>query len=135
MSRPTSARSSTRATSTTGTPATSRRSTSPRPTRGPGSLTRSAPGTDPRPSAAAPRGGAWIAPALAPRTRAAPAYIDIGQRYDGNGESEELRAFQTGGVLGSEFGPFRIPDPVDAVAAVRPPAGMTLARFRARRKA
>src|SRR5206468_11226961 len=84
---------------------------------------------------AAPHRGAWIAHALGPRNPAVPAYIDIGQRYDGNGESEELRAFQTGGVLGSEFGPIRIPDPVDAVAAVRPPAGMTLSRFRARRKA
>jgi hypothetical protein len=64
-----------------------------------------------------------------------PAYIDIGQRYDGNGEAEELRSFQTGGVLGSEFGPFRIPDPADAVAAVRPPAGMTISRFQNRYQA
>jgi len=92
-------------------------------------------GYEPPVNVAAPHLGAWIAHALGPRNPAVPAYIDIGQRYDGNGESEELRAFQTGGVLGSEFGPFRIPDPVDAVAAVRPPAGMTLARFRARRKA
>ena len=46
-----------------------------------------------------------------PRNPAVPAYIDIGQRYDGNGEAEELRSFQTGGVLGSEFGPFRDPRP------------------------
>ncbi|WP_435010890.1 DUF1501 domain-containing protein [Tundrisphaera lichenicola] len=91
-------------------------------------------GYEPPVNVAAPHLGAWIAHALGPRNPAMPAYIDIGQRYDGNGESEELRAFQTGGVLGSEFGPFRIPDPVDAVASVRPPAGMTLARFRARRK-
>lgn len=63
-----------------------------------------------------------------------PAYIDIGQRYE-NGEAEELKAFQTGGVLGSEFGPFRVPDPSDAVASVRPPAGMTLARFQNRQQA
>ncbi len=92
-------------------------------------------GYEPPVNVAAPHLGAWIAQALGPRNPAVPGYIDIGQRYDGNGEAEELRSFQTGGVLGSEFGPFRIPDPTDAVAAVRPPAGMTLARFRARRKA
>ena len=40
---------------------------------------------------------------------------------EGNGEAEELKAFQTGGFLGTEFGPFRVPYPADAVAAVRPP--------------
>jgi len=92
-------------------------------------------GYEPPVNVAAPHLGAWIAQALGPRNPAVPPYIDIGQRYDGNGEAEELRSFQTGGVLGTEYGPFRIPDPNDAVAAVRPPAGMTLARFQARRKA
>ena len=89
-------------------------------------------GYEPPVNVAAPHLGAWIAHALGPKNPAVPAYIDIGQRYDGNGESEELRSFQTGGVLGTEFGPFRIPDPTDAVAAVRPPAGMTLSRFQDR---
>ena len=89
-------------------------------------------GYEPPVNVAAPHLGAWIAHALGPKNPAVPAYIDIGQRYDGNGESEELRSFQTGGVLGSEFGPFRIPDPTDAVASVRPPAGMTLSRFQNR---
>ncbi len=92
-------------------------------------------GYEPPVNVAAPHLGAWIAQALGPKNSAVPAYIDIGQRYEGNGEAEELKSFQTGGVLGSEFGPFRVPDPVDAVAAVRPPAGMTLKRFRARYKA
>jgi hypothetical protein len=89
-------------------------------------------GYEPPVNVAAPHLGAWIAHALGPRNPAVPAYIDVGQRYDGNGEAEELRSFQTGGVLGSEFGPFRLPDPTDAVAAVRPPAGMTLSRFQNR---
>ena len=92
-------------------------------------------GYEPPVNVAAPHLGAWIAHALGPRNPAVPAYIDIGQRYEGNGEAEELKSFQTGGVLGTEFGPFRIPDPADAVAAVRPPAGMTRARFRARYEA
>jgi hypothetical protein len=61
-----------------------------------------------------------------------PAFIDIGQRYDGNGEAEELKAFQTGGFLGSAYGPFRVPDPAEAVANVRPPAGMSRRRFQDR---
>jgi hypothetical protein len=84
---------------------------------------------------AAPHLGAWIAHALGPRKAAVPAYIDIGQPYEGNGEAEELKAFQTGGVLGSEFGPFRVPNPADAVATVRPPAGMTIDRFQSRYRA
>jgi hypothetical protein len=92
-------------------------------------------GYEPPVNVTAPHLGAWIAHALGPRNPAVPAYIDIGQRYEGNGEAEELKAFQTGGVLGTEFGPFRVPDPIDAVAAVRPPAGMTLERFRRRRQA
>ncbi len=91
-------------------------------------------GYEPPQTVAAPHLGAWIAQALGPRDPAVPAYIDIGQRYE-NGEAEELKAFQTGGVLGSEFGPFRVPDPSDAVASVRPPAGMTLARFQNRQQA
>jgi hypothetical protein len=92
-------------------------------------------GYEPPVNVAAPHLGAWIAHALGPRDPAVPAYIDIGQRIDGNGEAEELKAFQTGGVLGSEFGPFRVPNPSDAVATVRPPAGMTVSRFQSRYRA
>lgn len=92
-------------------------------------------GYEPPVNVAAPHLGAWISHARGPRDPAVPAYIDIGQKYEGNGEAEELKAFQTGGVLGSEFGPFRVPDPAGAVATVRPPAGMTLSRFRKRRRA
>lgn len=92
-------------------------------------------GYEPPVNVAAPHLGAWIGQALGPKNPAVPAYIDIGQRYDGNGEAEELKAFQTGGVLGAEFGPFRIPDPSVAVSSVRPPAGMTVSRFQNRTRA
>jgi hypothetical protein len=91
-------------------------------------------GYEPPVNVAAPHLGAWIGHALGARNPAVPTYIDIGQGY-GGGEAEELKAFQTGGVLGSEFGPFRIPNPADAAAPVRPPAGMTQKRFQNRYQA
>src|SRR5262249_52530182 len=69
-----------------------------------------------------------------PLTPAIPAFINIGQRLEGVGESEELKAFTTAGFFGSEYGPFNLPFPTDAVAAVRPPQGMTRERFEARMK-
>jgi hypothetical protein len=62
-----------------------------------------------------------------------PAFIDIGQRFD-VGEGEELKAFHTAGFLGSEFGPFLIANPAEAVESVRPPEGMSPARFENREK-
>ena len=69
---------------------------------------------------------------LGPRNPAIPAFIDIGQRLEGNGEKEELKAFHTAGFLGTEFGPFTLPFPDQAIDAVRPPKGMTPERFRQR---
>ncbi len=89
-------------------------------------------GYEPPQSVAAPHLGSWMAQALGPRDPAMPPFIDIGQSYEGNGEAEELKAFQTAGFLGSEFGPFRIPDPRTAVEAVRPPKGMDAQRFKNR---
>lgn len=89
-------------------------------------------GYEPPQTVAAPHIGAWIAHALGPRNPAVPAFIDIGQPYEGNGEAEELKAFQTAGALGSEHGPFRVPDPTQAVEAVRPPKGMDIGRFQNR---
>ena len=89
-------------------------------------------GYEPPQNVAAPHLGAWIAHALGPNNPAIPSFIDIGQSYEGNGEAEELKAFQTGGCLGAEFNPFRVPDPRQAVNIVRPPAGMSLERFRRR---
>jgi uncharacterized protein (DUF1501 family) len=92
-------------------------------------------GYEPPVNVAAPHICAWLSQALGAKNPAVPSYIDIGQRVDGNGEGEEIKAFQTGGVLGAEFGPFRVADPADAIATVRPPAGMTLSRFQSRAKA
>ncbi len=83
---------------------------------------------------AAPHLGAWIARLPGPRNSAIPAFIDIGQRLEDIGEKEELKAFHTAGFLGSEFGPFVLPYPDRAIDAVRPPAGMTPARFESRYK-
>jgi hypothetical protein len=78
---------------------------------------------------AAPHLGAWMARVLGPINPVMPPFINIGQRLEGNGESEELKAFTTGGFFGSEFGPFNLPYPEDASMAVRPPKGMDGGRF------
>ncbi|MEZ6016110.1 MAG: DUF1501 domain-containing protein [Planctomycetota bacterium] len=88
-------------------------------------------GYAPPQTVAAPHLGAWIAKALGPLNPDMPAFIDIGQAFN-VGEAEELKAFHTGGFLGSEFGPFMIPDPSDATSAVRPPGGMSTQRFQRR---
>ncbi|MEM8953999.1 MAG: DUF1501 domain-containing protein [Verrucomicrobiota bacterium] len=78
---------------------------------------------------AAPHIGAWMAKVLGPRNPAIPAFIDVGQRLEGHGESEELKAFHTGGFFGSEYGPFVLPNPTLAIQAVQPPKGMNPSRF------
>ncbi len=82
---------------------------------------------------AAPHIGAWVAKTLGPINPDLPAFIDIGQTFN-VGEAEELKAFHTAGFLGSEFGPFMIANPADAVASVRPPGGMDMGRFQDRNK-
>ncbi len=82
---------------------------------------------------AAPHIGAWMAKVLGPRNPVMPAFINIGQRLEGVGESEELKAFTTGGFFGSEFGPMNLPFPEEAKLAVRPPKGMEPGRFANRR--
>jgi hypothetical protein len=88
-------------------------------------------GYAPPQTVAAPHIGSVIARTLGPRDPAMPAFIDIGQRFD-LGEGEELKAFHTSGFLGSEYGPFIIANPEDALKSVRPPAGMSPARFERR---
>jgi uncharacterized protein (DUF1501 family) len=85
-------------------------------------------GYAPPQTVAAPHIGSIIARTLGPKNPAVPAFIDIGQRFD-LGEGEELKAFHTAGFLGSEFGPFIISNPEEAVKSVRPPAGMSPSRF------
>jgi len=48
------------------------------------------------------------------------------------GESEEIKAFHTAGFLGSEYGPVIIPEPMEAVATVSAPRGMTADRLKNR---
>ncbi len=82
---------------------------------------------------AAPHIGAVISRTLGPLNPDVPAFIDIGQRLT-VGEGEELKAFHTAGFLGTEYGPFFIPDPTEAQKSVSPPAGMTDTRFTNRHK-
>lgn len=83
---------------------------------------------------AAPHIGAWMARVLGPQNPVIPPFINIGQRLEGVGESEELKAFTTAGFFGSEYGPFNLPFPEDAAQAVQPPEGMTPGRFSNRHK-
>ena len=81
----------------------------------------------------APHIGAWIAKELGPINPVIPPFIAMGQRFT-VGEAEELKAFHTAGFLGSDFGPFLIPDPSSGLESVRPPQGMSLKRFESRYK-
>ncbi|MEY3175995.1 MAG: hypothetical protein RLZZ436_3909 [Planctomycetota bacterium] len=81
---------------------------------------------------ACPHIGSWIARLRGPLNPVIPAFINIGQRLEGVGESEELKAFTTAGFFGSEYGPMNLPFPEDAAASVRPPGGMTAGRFASR---
>lgn len=81
---------------------------------------------------AAPHIGAWMAKFLGPRNPAIPPFINIGQRLEGHGESEELKAFTTAGFLGAEYGPFNIPFPEEAANSVQPARGVTPQRFESR---
>jgi hypothetical protein len=88
---------------------------------------------EPPQSVQAPHIGAWIAKELGPLNKVIPPFISIGQRFT-VGEGEELKAFHSAGFLGSENGPFLIPDPSSGLESVRPPQGMSLKRFEARNK-
>lgn len=83
---------------------------------------------------AAPHLGAWMAKVLGPNNPVLPPFINIGQRLEGVGEKEELKAFTTAGFFGSEYGPMNLPFPEDAVRSVQPPKGMDPGRFANRYK-
>lgn len=83
---------------------------------------------------ACPHLGAWLARVLGPKNPVIPPFINIGQRLEGVGEQEELKAFTTGGFFGSEFGPMNLPFPEEAAQSVRPPKGMETGRFESRNK-
>jgi len=88
---------------------------------------------EPPQSVQPPHIGSWIAKELGPKNPVIPPFIDIGQRFT-VGEGEELKAFHSAGFLGSEYGPFIIPDPTRGLESVRPPKGMDLQRFESRNK-
>jgi hypothetical protein len=78
---------------------------------------------------AAPHIGAWMARVLGSRNDVMPPFVNIGQRLEGVGESEELKAFTTAGFFGSEYAPMNLPYPDQAAVSVRPPKGMSSQRF------
>jgi uncharacterized protein DUF1501 len=83
---------------------------------------------------ACPHLGAWMARVLGPNNPVIPPFINIGQRLEGVGEQEELKAFTTAGFFGNEFGPMNLPYPEQAAESVRPPKGMDAGRFANRDK-
>ena len=83
---------------------------------------------------ACPHLGSWMARVLGPNNNVIPAFINIGQRLEGVGEKEELKAFTTAGFFGNEYGPMNLPFPEQAAQSVRPPEGMTGERFTNRDK-
>jgi hypothetical protein len=89
-------------------------------------------GYEPPQSVAVPHLGAFISRTLGPKNPDVPAFIDIGQNLEIGAESDSLKAFHTAGFLGTEYGPFFISDPSDAVASTRPPAHISTLRFRQR---
>jgi hypothetical protein len=89
-------------------------------------------GYEPPQSLAVPHIGSVIARTLGPKNPDMPAFMDIGQDIEGSGDSESLKAFHTAGFLGTDHGPFLIPDPADAVSAMRPPGHISALRFRRR---
>ena len=63
-----------------------------------------------------------------------PPFVNVGQRLEGVGEKEELKAFTTAGFFGTEYGPLNLPYPKDAAKSVMPPKNMTQQRFTNRDK-
>ena len=90
-------------------------------------------GYTPPQSVAVPHMGSFMARTLGSRNPDIPAFLDIGQNMEIGGESDALKAFHTAGFLGSEYGPFQIVDPRDAVSVTRPSEYVGRARFENRR--
>lgn len=86
-------------------------------------------GYPPPQSVAAPHMGAVISRTLGPLNPDMPAFIDIGQNLEIGAETDSVKAFHTAGFLGSEYSPFLISDPNDAVARTRPSEMIGPSRF------
>lgn len=91
-------------------------------------------GYAPPQTVAMPHIGSVVSKTLGPRNPVVPAFIGIGQNMEIGGESFGIKAFHTGGFLGSEHGPFLITNPEDAASSVRPAAELGEQRFLNRRK-
>ena len=70
---------------------------------------------------ACPHLGSWIAHVRGPQNPAIPPFINIGQRLEGVGEKEELKAFTTGGLLRQRVRPVQ-PAVPERRRRRRPPA-------------
>jgi hypothetical protein len=90
-------------------------------------------GYAPPQSVAVPHMGSFVARTLGSRNPDIPAFLDIGQNMEMGAESDALKAFHTAGFLGSEYGPFQIMDPRDAVSVTRPSEFVGRSRFENRR--
>ncbi|MBL8237793.1 MAG: DUF1501 domain-containing protein [Bryobacterales bacterium] len=90
-------------------------------------------GYAPPQSVAVPHMGSFLARTLGSRNPDIPAFLDIGQNMEIGAESDALKAFHTAGFLGSEYGPFQIMDPRDAVSVTRPSEYVGRTRFENRR--
>lgn len=90
-------------------------------------------GYAPPQSVAVPHMGSFIARTLGSRNPDIPAFLDIGQNMEIGAESDALKAFHTAGFLGTEYGPFQIMDPRDAVSVTRPSEYLGRSRFENRR--
>jgi hypothetical protein len=90
-------------------------------------------GYAPPQSVAVPHMGSFVARTLGSRNPDIPAFLDIGQNMEIGAESDALKAFHTAGFLGSEYGPFQIMDPRDAVSVTRPSEFVGRSRFENRR--
>jgi len=86
-------------------------------------------GYEPPQPLAMPHMGAWMARMLGPRNPDMPPFLVVGQNMEIGAESDPLKSFHTAGFLGSEYGPFLIADPRDAIASVQPPERMANGRF------
>jgi len=89
-------------------------------------------GYEPPQSVAVPHIGSIIARTLGSKNPDVPAFVDIGQKIEGNPDSETLKTFHAAGFLGNEWAPFLIPDPATAAASVVAGTSMDSLRFRRR---
>lgn len=92
-------------------------------------------GYEPPQAVAVPHMGAWVSKLLGPKNPDMPPFLVIGQNMEIGAESDPLKSFHTAGFLGTEWGPFLITDPRDAIASVQPPSKMGGGRFQRRYEA